>query len=111
MKIKEHIIILLLIFLMLFVCIGSVSALKNQTDDYAENEIIGIGGSPDGGTFKELQDKITDAGENGTVDLANNYTYDDSFSKNGIISSFLFIVVLCLYIFIFPSIKRNMQFL
>ena len=84
MKIKEHIIILLLIFLMLFVCIGSVSALKNQTDDYAENEIIGIGGSPDGGTFKELQDKITDAGENGTVDLANNYTYDDSFSKNGI---------------------------
>lgn len=83
MKLKEHTLIILLLFLMLFVCIGSVSALENQTNNYSENEVIGVSESPDGGTFNDLQVKI-DAASEGTVNLANNYTYDESFSKNGI---------------------------
>ena len=83
MKLKEHTLIILLVFLMLFVCIGSVNALENQTNDNSENEVIGVSESPDGGTFNDLQIKI-DAASEGTVNLANNYTYDESFSKNGI---------------------------
>ena len=68
---------------MLFVCIGSASAVENQTDDISENEVIGVSESPDGGTFNDLQVKIDTASE-GTVNLANNYTYDESFSQEGI---------------------------
>ena len=42
MRLRENFLIILLIFLMLFVCIGSVSALENQTDDIGENKVIGI---------------------------------------------------------------------
>ena len=81
MKLKEHILIILLVLLMLFVCIGSVSALENQTDDFGENAVIG---SPDESNFNDLQIKINAADEGGTVNLTNNYTYDDSFSSDGI---------------------------
>ena len=47
MKVKEHSLIILSLFLMLFVCIGSVSALENQIDDISENEVIGISESPE----------------------------------------------------------------
>ena len=42
MKVKRHILIILLLFMMLFVCIGSVSALENQTNDIVENEVISV---------------------------------------------------------------------
>ena len=81
MKLKKYILIILLVHLMLFVCIGSVCALENQTYDFGENEVIG---SPDESNFNDLQTKIDAADEGGTVNLTNNYTYDDSFSSDGI---------------------------
>lgn len=41
--------------------------------------------SPDNGTFEALQLKITNAEEGATIKLLNNYTYDDSFTTNGIL--------------------------
>ncbi|MBE6506159.1 MAG: hypothetical protein E7Z73_10605, partial [Methanobrevibacter millerae] len=81
MKLKKYILIILLVHLMLFVCIGSVCALENQTYDFGENEVLG---SPDESNFNDLQTKIDAADEGGTVNLTNNYTYDDSFSSDGI---------------------------
>ena len=84
MKAKKHILMIFLLFLILFVCTSSVSAIENQTDDNSKNDVIGIGESPDGGTFNDLQIKINTADENGTINLMNNYTYDESFSDKGI---------------------------
>ena len=42
MKLKEHTLIILLLFIMLFVCISSVSAFENQTADINDNNVISI---------------------------------------------------------------------
>ena len=67
-------------FLMLFVCIGSVSALENQTDDIGENIVIKTGESPeiltsDEYTYTDLRNKIG-TGVNVTLDCGT-YTYGD----------------------------------
>ena len=54
MKAKKHILMIFLLFLILFVCTSSVSAIENTTDDNSKNDVIGIGESPDGGTFNDL---------------------------------------------------------
>lgn len=42
------------------------------------------GSSADNGTFQALQDKINAASQGATIYLYNNYTYDDSFTKEGV---------------------------
>ena len=99
MKLKKPALIIL-IFLMLFLCIGSVSALENQTDDSGGNEVIGIGESlgnptdesvdngmicaPDDGSFKSLKYKIGNASDGSVIYLENDYLFDDSADSEGI---------------------------
>ena len=66
MKLKEHTLIILLLFLMLFVCIGSVSALENQTDDISENAVIEIS-----------ENEVIGIDENPEILTENEYTYND----------------------------------
>jgi hypothetical protein len=47
-----------------------------------ENNVIN---EEDNGTFAALQQKIDNAGDNSTIIFANNYTYDDEFTANGIL--------------------------
>ena len=99
-KHMEEIILLnkkLTILSILFVAllaISAVSAAENITDtadaskltaDESASKIkLTDNNDIDNGTFSELQNKIDTAGEGGTVDLKNNYTYDDTFSNSGI---------------------------
>ncbi|MCR5025856.1 MAG: hypothetical protein K6A34_00215 [Methanobrevibacter sp.] len=76
MKLKKPILILL-IFLMLFLCISSVSALENQTDDSGGNGKISISENP--------ENQTDDSGGNGKIGIsespkisnASNGTYTD----------------------------------
>ena len=102
MKSKKPVLILS-ILLILFLCIGSVSALENQTDDSGENDVISIDeslgnstdesveggmlGVPDDGSFKSLKSKIGNASDGSVIYLENNYLFDDSADSEGIIIS------------------------
>ena len=83
----------------LFICmfaIASVCASDVNDTDMVSEDISGtladnlkiseetVSQSPDGGTFTDLQIKINGAGEEGTVNLTNDYKYDDGFSSDGI---------------------------
>ena len=80
MKLKKHALIILLLFIILFVCIGSASAVENQTDDIGENEVIGVSENQEiltAGeyTYSDLRNQI---GTGGNVKLTKgNYTYVD----------------------------------
>uniref|UniRef100_UPI00388E4ACC right-handed parallel beta-helix repeat-containing protein n=1 Tax=Methanobrevibacter sp. TaxID=66852 RepID=UPI00388E4ACC len=80
----------LLICLTLFIIsIAAVSASDiGQTDD--DTDLIAVsndnvlGDGVDSGTFNELQEKINNASEGSTIELLNDYTYDDTFRADGI---------------------------
>ena len=61
----------------------------NKTD--ADTDVLTVSNndvlvdSVDSGTFIELQEKINNASEGSTIELSNNYTYDDTFNAGGII--------------------------
>jgi predicted outer membrane repeat protein len=94
----------LAIILVSLLTVSAVSAAENATADadtlaselqanLNDNEEIdmlklsdneGIVGESDNGTFMDLQTKIDAAGDGGVVNLENNYSYDDTFSSNGI---------------------------
>ena len=85
---------ILSILLVALLAISAVSAAENITDtgdagkltaDESTSKIkLTDNNDVDNGIFSELQNKIDAAGEGGTVDLKNNYTYDDTFSNSGI---------------------------
>ena len=67
----------------------SVSATEdvNQTmdeDALAVSEDVNVISAKDDGTFTALQKKINNAPGGSTINLENDYKYDDDFSKNGI---------------------------
>ncbi|WP_407380043.1 right-handed parallel beta-helix repeat-containing protein [Methanobrevibacter sp.] len=83
MKLKKPVLILLM-FLMIFLCIGSVSALENQTDDSGEYEIIGADESPaistaSNGTYTDLAARIDDAiaNNNSVLYLPYDFAYNE----------------------------------
>ena len=80
--------IILSILLAALLAISAVSAAENTTadvdklkDDASTNDLK----LTDNETFSNLQNKIDAAEEGGIVNIENNYTYDDSFSNNGIV--------------------------
>ena len=99
MKFQKPVLILS-ILLILFLCIGSVSALENQTDDSGENEVISIDeslgnstdesvgdgmlGNPDDGSFNSLKSKIGNASDGSVIYLENDYIFDASADSEGI---------------------------
>ena len=100
--------VMLLIIVVSWLAVSTASAAENATDiatadaDMIENELQAnpndnseisilklsdnekIVSEPDNGTFMDLQTKIDAAGDGGVVNLENNYSYDDTFSSNGI---------------------------
>ena len=106
---KKIILVLMLILLALFsiacVCAGDMNdtVISNQDDSQIELTVIennnielnidenqAIGeknpiNEEDNGTFTALQQKINNAGDNSTIIFANNYTYDNGFTANGIL--------------------------
>ena len=106
---KKIILVLTLILLALFsiacVCAGDMNdtVISNQDDSQIELTVIknnnielnidenqAIGeknpiNEEDNGTFTALQQKINNAGDNYTIIFANNYTYDNGFTANGIL--------------------------
>ena len=100
--------VMLLIIVVSLLAVSTASAAENATDiatadaDTIENELQAnsndngeinilklsdnedIVSEPDNGTFMDLQTKIDAAGDGGIVNLENNYSYDDTFSSNGI---------------------------
>lgn len=71
----------LLILVLFFVSVSFVSATgdDDQTIELIDNEELSV----DSATFSDLNEKIQTAGD--TVDLEKDYTYDSSFSKDGIV--------------------------
>ena len=65
-------------------------AIANDIQTYSNDDTLNqvndreIMGETDNGTFSDLQTKIDAAGVGGVVTLENNYTYDDTFSNDGI---------------------------
>ena len=105
---KNKILILTLTFLVLFtissVCAGDVNDSLISNQDISQNELTTIEDNielnideshslgennvineEDNGTFTALQQKIDNAGDNSTIIFANNYTYDNGFTANGIL--------------------------
>ena len=58
---------------------------EGDTDVIATSNNDVLGDSVDSGTFNDLQNKINNASEGSTIELLNNYTYDDTFESSGII--------------------------
>ena len=58
---------------------------EGDTDVIAVSDNDVLGDSVDSGTFNDLQNKINNASEGSTIELSNNYTYDDTFESSGII--------------------------
>ena len=83
---------LIIICLILFiVSIAGVAATEdtNQTADDAlsvstDNEIS----AKDDGTFTALQEKINSAAAGSTINLENDYKYDEGFSSDGIVINY-----------------------
>ena len=105
---KKIILILTLIFIALFsisiACAGDANDTMISYQDDSQIELNGIEDNielnidenqaigennviyeEDNGTFTALQQKINNAGDNSTIIFANNYTYDDGFTANGIL--------------------------
>ena len=101
--INKKLITLALLLVTLFL-ISGVSAAENTTDSTTINSEMPVDeiqsfsnenivkkvndgeiiGETDNGTFTDLQKKIDAAGEGGIVNLENNYTYENTFSRTGI---------------------------
>ncbi len=86
MKKKYFLLICLTLFI---ISIAAVSASDiGQTDEDTDIMAVSnddvLGDSVDSGTFSELQEKINNASEGSTIELLNNYTYDDTFQADGI---------------------------
>ena len=75
MVFKRKILILFCLIALIFSMAGVSAADVNQTI-FSDTQLLG---SVDGGTFNELQDKISNAEDGSTITLENNYTYDNSF--------------------------------
>lgn len=84
---KYFIIFCLILFIISLTAVSATSIVQTDfnSDIIALSDDDSIEISADSGTFAELQDKINNAGEGSTVELFNNYTYDDTFPAMGII--------------------------
>ena len=87
MKKKYFIAICLILF---FISMANAFAEDINTTD-TDTDVITVsnndvlGNSVKSGTFIELQEKINNASEGSTIELTNNYTYEDTFNAEGII--------------------------
>ncbi|WP_407416164.1 right-handed parallel beta-helix repeat-containing protein [Methanobrevibacter sp.] len=63
---------------------SDIGQTKEDTGIIAVSNNDVIGDSVDSGTFNDLQNKINNASEGSTIELLNNYTYDDTFQADGI---------------------------
>ncbi|WP_407421236.1 hypothetical protein [Methanobrevibacter sp.] len=74
--------LLILFSLIALICsMAAVSAADDASQTFSDTSILA---STDGGTFTELQEKVNNAEEGSTINLENDYAYDDAFSNNGI---------------------------
>ena len=69
--------------------VAASEATTEVDNEKMENDVISssneeILNTKDNGTFTALQEKINNAGENATITLENDYTYDEGFSTTGI---------------------------
>ncbi|WP_407421378.1 hypothetical protein, partial [Methanobrevibacter sp.] len=83
MKLKEHTLIILSLFLMLFVCIGSVSALESQTDNIRENNEISISESPEILTASASDDAIGISSDENIISSNNRDWYVNASAADG----------------------------
>ncbi len=72
--------------------VAASEATVEVDDEKIESDVISssngeILNAKDNGTFTALKEKINNADENATITLENDYTYDEGFSRDGIIIS------------------------
>ncbi|WP_407430908.1 Ig-like domain repeat protein [Methanobrevibacter sp.] len=85
MKRKFLILICLALFIVSIACVSAAEDVNQTVDNDAlsvsvDNEL----GAKDNGTFTALQEKINNAAEGSTINLENDYKYDEGFRKEGI---------------------------
>ena len=83
MKLKKHTLIILSLFIMLFVCIGSVSALESQTDNIRENNEISISESPEILTASASDDAIGISSDENIISSNNRDWYVNASAADG----------------------------
>ena len=83
MKLKNHTLISLLLFLMLFVCIGSVSAFEIQTENISENNVISISESPEILTASASDDAVGVSSDENVISSDNRDWYVNASAADG----------------------------
>lgn len=76
MKRKFLTFICLILFILSIACVSATEDVNQTVDDALS--------AKDSGTFTVLQEKINNASEGSTINLENDYKYDDAFGKEGI---------------------------
>ncbi|SDA63422.1 hypothetical protein, partial [Methanobrevibacter millerae] len=83
MKLKNHTLIILLLFIMLFVCIGSVSALESQIDNIGENNVISTSESPEILTASASDDAVGMSSDENVISSNNRDWYVNASAADG----------------------------
>ena len=84
MKRKFLILICLVLFIVSVACVSAAEDVNQVVDDALSVSVDNELGVKDNGTFTALQEKINNAGAGSTINLENDYKYDEGFRKEGI---------------------------
>ena len=84
MKRKFLILICLVLFIVSVACVSAAEDVNQTVDDALSVSVDNELGVKDNGTFTALQEKINNAGAGSTINLENDYKYDEGFRKEGI---------------------------